>query len=106
MEWEDDFLTTAIREVKEETGLDVEIVSIIMVVSSYVSPRYHYMGVYVAARVAGGSLQAGDDLSEVAWFRLDRPLPEMGFREDEYIIELVAGKGHTGLAVDSRYARQ
>jgi 8-oxo-dGTP pyrophosphatase MutT (NUDIX family) len=40
IEFDEDFLSAAIREVKEETGLDVEIRSIISVVSNFLSaPR-------------------------------------------------------------------
>jgi len=100
VEYEDDFLTTAIREAKEETGLDVEIRSIINVVSSFVSPRYHFLGIYVTAHVVGGELVAGDDLRDVAWFPLAGPLPEMGFQEDVVIIEMYAS-GFVGIPIDS-----
>jgi len=96
-------LTTAIRETKEETGLDVEVCSIINVVSSFVSPRFHFLGIYVLARVLGGQLVAGDDLEAVDWFPLAGPLPEMGFQEDVAIMEMVR-RGFEGLAVDPEYA--
>ena len=99
IEYEDDFLTAAIREAKEETGLDVEVCSVINVVSSFVSPRFHFLGVYVVARVVGGELVAGDDLEAVEWFPVKGPLPEMGFEEDVGIIELYAS-GFEGLPVD------
>jgi ADP-ribose pyrophosphatase YjhB (NUDIX family) len=104
IEYEDDFLTTAIREAKEETGLDVEVKSVINVISSFVTPRFHFLGVYVSAQVVGGVLAAGDDLDEVAWFPLLGPLPEMGFEEDVIVIEMVA-QGFEGLPVDAGYAR-
>jgi ADP-ribose pyrophosphatase YjhB (NUDIX family) len=99
VEYEDDFLATAVRESKEETGLDVRVRSILNVVSSFVSPRFHFLGIYVAAEVAGGELAAGDDLEEVQWVPLLGPLPELGFPEDQHAIELCAG-GHRGLPVD------
>ena len=105
IEYEDDFLTTAIREAKEETGLDVEVWSLINVVSSFVSPRFHFLGLYVTAQVVGGELAAGDDLEAVAWFPVAGPLPEMGFEEDATIIELYA-RGFVGLPVDAAYAKR
>lgn len=104
IDYEEDFLTTAIRETKEETGLDVEVCSVINVVSSFVSPRFHFLGLYVFARVVGGELAAGDDLEAVEWFPVDGPLPEMGFEEDVRIIEMYT-KGFVGLPVDSDYAK-
>lgn len=104
IEYEDDFLTTAIREAKEETGLDIEVRSVINVVSSFVSPKFHFLGVYVTAHVVGGELVAGDDLKAVAWFPVVGPLPEMGFEEDVGIIEMYA-QGFRGLPIDSDYAK-
>jgi len=69
------------------------------VVSLFVSPRYHFLGVYVVARVVGGELEAEDDLEAVEWLPLKGPLPETGFEEDLVAIELQA-KGCMGLPVE------
>jgi 8-oxo-dGTP diphosphatase len=103
IEHDEDFLTTAIREAKEETGLDVEICSIINIATSYFSPRSHFLGIYVVAQVIGGELAAGDDLTAVEWFPTMGPLPEMGFQEDIDIIDLYA-KDSPELPVDPRFA--
>jgi 8-oxo-dGTP diphosphatase len=103
IDYEEDFLTTAIRETKEETGMDVEVCSIINVVSSFVSPSFHFLGIYVAARVTGGKLVAGSDLAAVEWFPMVGPLPEMGFQEDVAIIEMHR-KGFAGIPIDPDYA--
>jgi 8-oxo-dGTP diphosphatase len=99
VEYEENFLATAIRETKEETGLDVEVCSILNVVSSFISPRFHFLGIYVLARGMAGELVAGDDLEAVAWFPVAGPLPEMGFQEDVAILEMVTA-GFAGLPVD------
>ena len=101
VEYEDDFLSAAVREAKEETNLDVEIRSIINVVSSFVSPWFHFLGIYVSATVVDGTAQAGDDLEEVGWFPITGPLPEMGFQEDVDAIHLFAQQGHIGLPIDA-----
>lgn len=103
IEYEDDFLSTAIREAKEETGLDVELCGILNVLSSFVSPQYHFLGIYLLARVVGGELRAGDDLEAVAWYPLAGPLPAMGFQEDVDVIAMYAAGRHEGLPVDERY---
>lgn len=103
VEFDDDFLTAAIREVLEETGLRVRLRSILNVVSSFVSPRFHFLGVYLLGDVIGGTLAAGDDLSEVAWFSVGGPLPELGFVEDRIAIDMVLD-GADGLVVDSDHA--
>lgn len=98
VEFEDDFLTTAVREAREETGLDVEVTSIINVISSFVTPGFHFLGIYVAARVVGGEPAAADDLEEAVWFPVHGPLPEMGFEEDMDILRLYRS-GFTGIPV-------
>lgn len=63
----------AIREIKEETGLIVEIDGLLGVYSFYSYPygsegRSRGVLVLYAAHVVGGTLQAGDDAAEVALF--------------------------------------
>ena len=59
IEYDEDFLTAALREVKEETGLDVEIRSLLSVVSNFLSPRLHTLAIVLLARVVGGELERG-----------------------------------------------
>ena len=89
VDWEEVYLSAAVREARQETGLEVEVEGIINLVSSFVSPRFHFLGIYLAARVVGGELRAGDDLAAVAWFPVDA-LPELGFVEDREVIEALA----------------
>jgi 8-oxo-dGTP diphosphatase len=106
VEYKQDFLTTAVREAKEETGLDVTATSIVNVVSSFLSPRYHFLAVYVVVRVVGGTPAAGDDLADVAWFSLAGPLPEMAFQEDVDVLHWFARHRSEGLPVDRDWAGQ
>jgi len=80
------WVTSAIREVKEETGLDVEIRSILNVVSNLLSPRLHTLAIVLLAGVKTGELCACDDLETLEWFPLSGPLPEMAFEADDFII--------------------
>jgi len=104
IEYDEDYLTAAIREVREETGLDVEIRSILSVVSNFLSPRLHTLAIVLLARVVGGELYAGDDLEAVAWFPLSGPLPEMAFEADAHICERVCRTQLEGAPVDPGYA--
>lgn len=104
IEFEEDFLTAAIREVKEETGLAVEIQSILNVVSNRLSPQLHTLVVILLARATGGKAIAGDDLEAVAWFPLAGPLPEMAFEADEAVIHKYReSKFEHGLPVDTGF---
>jgi len=104
IEFDDDFLTAAIREVKEETHLDVEIRTILSVVSNFLAPGLHTLVVVVLARVVAGEPHAGDDLDEVAWFPLTGPLPEIAFDADQHIIERYHQTRLDGAPVDPLFA--
>ncbi len=101
IEFDEDFLTAAIREVKEETSLDIEIRSIISVVSNFFSPMFHTLVVVLLARILRGSPRAGDDIEAVEWFPLAGPLPEMAFLADRHIIERYWNTNLEGAPVDS-----
>ena len=99
VEFGEDFLSAAVREVKEETGLDVKITSIINVVSNFLSPRLHTLVVVLLANVLGGTSVAGDDLVELKWFTGTEALPELAFEADKYILEYYQRNRPTGLPV-------
>ncbi len=54
------------REVREETGLEVEVGALGCVVER-ISEGYHYVILDYMARVVGGTLTAGDDARAVRW---------------------------------------
>jgi 8-oxo-dGTP diphosphatase len=87
VEFDEDFLSAAIREVKEETGLNVEIRSILNVVSNLLSSRLHTLAIVLLAGVVGGELCAADDMERLEWVPMSGPLPDMAFEADEHIIE-------------------
>lgn len=105
IEFDEDFLTTAIREVKEETGLDVKIQSIINVVSNFLSPNLHTLAIVLHAVVKSGELCASDDLETLEWHPIAGPLPELAFEADRFIIGRVRMTNLAGgLPVDPDFA--
>lgn len=72
----------AIREAREETGLAVRLDALIGLYSASGNPTV--LAAY-AATATGGALAAGDDLTELAFFRLDA-LPEPAFPHDRQIV--------------------
>ncbi len=60
------------REVREETGLEVEVICLVEVFERIIrdaagAPEYHYVLMDYLCRPTGGTLCAADDASRVAW---------------------------------------
>ena len=69
-------VAAVVREVREETGLDVEVASLVEVVNRITRDaegrvEYHFVIVDYLCRVAGGALAAASDAAAVEWARLD-----------------------------------
>ena len=68
-----------VREVREETGLEIEILELLEIYERIMlddsgATEYHYVLMDYLCRPAGGTLCAADDASRVAWV----PEPELG----------------------------
>jgi 8-oxo-dGTP diphosphatase len=62
----------AVREIKEETGLDIEIVRFVGFQEILNLPEdYHRVVFYHLAKVKGGKLKHSDDLSDAGFFSID-----------------------------------
>lgn len=72
----------ALRETREETGLDVKLTGLVGVYSATGNP---VIVIAYAAEVTGGTLKADDDLEELRSFDPDH-LPEMAFAHDTRIV--------------------
>lgn len=64
------------REVREETGLDVEVGPIVDVIDrirldSAGRPQYHYVLIDYVCRLTGGTLRCGSDAVDARWADLD-----------------------------------
>jgi ADP-ribose pyrophosphatase YjhB (NUDIX family) len=62
---------SAVREVREETGLDVAIEGLIDSWASDEDPRTPVVSFAFTARIVGGALEPGDDAEEAAFFTED-----------------------------------
>lgn len=103
IEFDEDFLTAAFRETKEETGLEIKIESIIDVTFNFLSKNLHTLVIVLLASVIGGKEEAGDDIASIEWYPLSGPLPEMAFSADKHIIEKYYKTKIKGLAIDADF---
>ncbi len=70
------YVEAAIREVKEETGLDIEVLGLVDVVDAINRDddgrvRYHYTLVDVVAEWVDGEAVAQDDLADARWVKIE-----------------------------------
>lgn len=76
----------AVREVREETGLDVELERVLGIYDAPGrDPRGPVISVAYVARPVGGELDAATDAAGAAWFDLEELPDEMGFDHAEIL---------------------
>lgn len=104
IEFEENFLSAAHREIMEETGLSIKIRSILSVVSNFFSPELHTIVIVLLAEKKAGEPVPGDDIENLGWFSLAGPFPEMAFEADKEIINRYYKTRIKGIPVDSDFA--
>lgn len=86
-EIDEDPRETVRREVREETGLEVEPGELLNYLHIPDDPRKPANLAVFLCTVRGGRLQAADDALEVAWFRHDELPEHVGFENRERVLE-------------------
>lgn len=81
VDYGEDVRAAARREMREETGLLVEVGEAVFVASNSHDPAKLTVGIWFAGVVTGGKLEAGDDADDVGYFALD-DLPPLAFDTD------------------------
>ena len=80
VEADEDVAACAVREAKEETNLDVEIVRLFDVYSAFDDPRTAVVLILYQTQRVGGELQCGDDASDARFFDIQNLPDDIAFR--------------------------
>lgn len=79
IEYEESPVACVVREVKEETGLDIAIDRLFNVYAAQDDPRSHVVLIIYLAHIAGGALQPGDDAVDARFFAPNELPPNIAF---------------------------
>lgn len=92
MEWNETIEETAVREVKEETGLEVELVRLFAVETGILPPDLPVVVTFYVARETGGRLRAGDDAAQAGFYRLDDLPGPIAFGAHRRVLARIGGE--------------
>lgn len=96
--------SAAVREAKEETGLDVELTHLVGVGTSTKDPRFFVSQVVYAARIAGGALTVTPEASEFRWASVaDALKDDLAFNHHDLVAMYAARKDKLVPTPRSRY---
>jgi ADP-ribose pyrophosphatase YjhB (NUDIX family) len=85
VEWDEEVQEAAMREFREETGLDVSLQQILAVHSNFHDSLQHTVGVWFQGSIQAGVPTPDDDLDALAYFPLSTP-PPLAFPTDKLVI--------------------
>jgi 8-oxo-dGTP diphosphatase len=89
VDYDEDPVTAAVRECREETGLEVRVAGLLDVISGREHAKGADIVIVYTGHIVGGALRAGDDADKAAFFSLDR-LPELAFSSTRRAVERYA----------------
>ena len=86
VEFDEDPAKAAVRECREETGLEIEVTGLLDVIAGREHERGADIVIIYCARLAGGELSAGDDVDKAGFFAPGK-LPPLAFRATQIALD-------------------
>jgi len=92
VEYDEHPAESAVREVREETGLEVRLTGLLAVHQGILPPDHPVVLIVYRGEITGGDLRAGDDAEAVGFYPPDAPPGPIAFAGHRRVLEaLVAG---------------
>ncbi|HDL78348.1 MAG TPA: NUDIX hydrolase, partial [Bacteroidetes bacterium] len=92
MEYGETVKETAVRELKEETNLDVKLTRLFGVYTGCDDPRNQAVLIVYEGEIVGGELRPGDDASEAKFFPLTDLPEDIAFEAHRRVLEELKAK--------------
>ena len=92
MEYGETVEETAVRELKEETNLDIKLTRLFGVYTGCDDPRNQAVLIVYKGEIVGGELRPGDDASEVNFFLLTNLPKNIAFEAHRQVLEELSQK--------------
>jgi 8-oxo-dGTP diphosphatase len=92
MEYNETAEETAIREVKEETNLNIEVKKLYAVLPGFEDSRTHVILIIYHGEIKSGELTAGDDASDIGFFALDNLPDNIAFTAHREVLRRINEK--------------
>ena len=103
IEYNENYLNAAHREVLEETGLKIQINSICNIVSNIISSSLQTLVVVLTASIVSGNEQASDDFIELKWISTLSNDIIFAFESDLFIIKKFFSQSLYSFPIDKRF---
>lgn len=79
---------TAVRETKEETDLDIQLLDLFGVGKDMYNDQ-HIVPISFVAKITGGNISAGDDVQELKWFDIANLPEKIAFQTNKKALSLL-----------------
>lgn len=97
MEADEDAAACALRETREETSLDVDVLRLFDVYTALDDPRASVVLILYLVRRVGGELKCGDDASDAEFFALDALPENIAFKAHRRALSDIVAQVEAGL---------